>query len=311
MENQHQPGDSIARDFTDDVNGKQYSGDDLEDTLARIKTSGTGSVTISSDLFEKLYLQPKIDKLPLKHPLQRIFGNPTPIAIVGFEMSLMPITMQLMGWHGAGGSRSANNATVVLYGGILMWIGGLLEFVLGNTFPFVVFATFGSFWAAYGATLMPAFETYQSFATDPDVAATGLAAPEFNANYAFYWVAFTILSLFFFICSLRTNVVFAIIFGTILPAVACLAGVFFYVSDGDAEKAHDLQIAAAGLLFATCLAGWYLFAALIFPTVDFPIPVPLGDLQGIVPSLTEIQGGHKSGWSILRRNKRVQADDSV
>ncbi|KAM3413768.1 hypothetical protein BST61_g10452 [Cercospora zeina] len=148
MENQHHPGDSIARDFNEDVNGKQYTGEDLEDTLARIKTSGAGSVTISSDLFEKLYLQPKINKLPLKHPLQSLFGNPTPIAIVGFEMSLMPITMQLLGWHGAGGSRTTNNATVVMYGAVLMWIGGLLKFVLGNTFPFVVFATFRSFWGA-------------------------------------------------------------------------------------------------------------------------------------------------------------------
>lgn len=78
MESGRQP-DSIARDFNGaDVNGKPYIGDDAEDTLQRIKTSGTGSVTISSDLFEKLYLQPKISgPQGLKHPLQKILGNPT------------------------------------------------------------------------------------------------------------------------------------------------------------------------------------------------------------------------------------------
>lgn len=69
--------DSIARDFHDDVNGKAHEGEDPEDTLQRIKTTGTGSVTISSDLFEKLYLQPKFAGPPLKHPLQNILGNPT------------------------------------------------------------------------------------------------------------------------------------------------------------------------------------------------------------------------------------------
>ena len=107
MENS-QHADSIARDFHDDINGKAYVGEDAEDTLARIKTSGTGSVTISSELFEKLYLQPKIAGPPLKHPLQKILGNPTGLAIIGFEMSLMPITMQLLEWRGAKGSRTTN-----------------------------------------------------------------------------------------------------------------------------------------------------------------------------------------------------------
>ncbi len=42
-------------------------------------------------------------------------------------------------------------------GGMLMFVGGLLEFVLGNTFPSVVFTTFGAFWFTYGATLVPSF----------------------------------------------------------------------------------------------------------------------------------------------------------
>lgn len=80
--------DSIARDFHDDhpgdggmVNGKDRYLDenDPEAALQKIKTSGTGSVTISSDLFERLYLQPKITAPPLRHPLQKIFGNPTPL----------------------------------------------------------------------------------------------------------------------------------------------------------------------------------------------------------------------------------------
>jgi len=29
------------------------------------------------------------------------------------------------------------------FGGLLMVIGGVLDFVLGNTFPFVVFSSFG------------------------------------------------------------------------------------------------------------------------------------------------------------------------
>lgn len=77
METQ-QPGDSIARDYQhdNDINGKLEE-NDPENMLKQIKTSGTGSVTISSELFERLYLQPKLAGPGLKHPLQKIFGNPT------------------------------------------------------------------------------------------------------------------------------------------------------------------------------------------------------------------------------------------
>ncbi|KAI5363643.1 Putative acetate transporter GPR1/FUN34/SatP family [Septoria linicola] len=309
---EHSQGDSIARDFSDDVNGKAYVGDDAEDTLARIKTSGTGSVTISSELFEKLYLQPKISGPGLKHPLQKILGNPTPLAIIGFEMSLMPITMQLMEWRGAEGSRTANNANVIFYGGVLMWIAGLFEFLLGNTFPFLVFTAFGSFYASYGATLIPWFATYASFSEDPYGASLdGLSNAGFNASYGHYWAAFTILMFFFFLCSLRTNVVFVIIFATIFPAVACLTAVFYYAADGEMDKAHDCQVAAGGILFSTCIVGWYLFAGLIFPSVDFPIPIPLGDLQQVVPALSDLSGGRKSGRSIFRKRKHDTVEDSV
>ncbi|CZT14237.1 related to Y.lipolytica GPR1 protein and Fun34p [Ramularia collo-cygni] len=282
-----------------------------EDVLRQINTNATGSVTISSELFERLYLQPKVaDPAGLKHPLQKLFGNPTGLAIIGFEMSLMPISMQLMGWRGAGGSRATNNANVIFFGGVLMWVGGLLEFVLGNTFPFLVFTSFGSFYAGYGGTMMPEFATYAPFSDDPlNDPLAGIASAEWNANYGLWWVAFTILMFFYWLCSLRTNVVYALMFTTIFPGVACVAAVFIYAADANAQKAHDCQVAAGALLFCACVFGWYLFAALILPTVDFPLYIPLGDLTHVVPSLTQRNSG---GGRRLRKprsgSEKIQED---
>jgi len=77
-------------------------------------------------------------------------------------MCLTPLSCQLMGWRGADGSGSANkcvhytnivksleltsNVTSGVHffcGGVLMLLGGLLEFFLGNTFAFVVFCSYG------------------------------------------------------------------------------------------------------------------------------------------------------------------------
>lgn len=156
-------------------------------------------------------------------------------------MSLMPITMQLMEWRGAEGSRSANNANVIFYGGVLMWMAGILEFILGNTFPFLVFTTFGSFYSSYGATLIPWFATYQSFAPDASNEALGLTTEGWNASYGHYWMAFTVLWLFFTICAIRTNVAFFILFVLIEIGLSLITAVFYYVAQGDADSAHDCQ----------------------------------------------------------------------
>lgn len=121
----------------------------------------------------------------VKGDLRKTFGNPTPLwvpcstrpssildwlrrsALVGFLLSLTPLSCVLMGWRGAGGSGAASLASYFFFGGMLMTLGGIGEvwamlpwiciryankhqWILGNTFPFVVFTSFGAFWLTYG-----------------------------------------------------------------------------------------------------------------------------------------------------------------
>lgn len=52
------------------------NGNDFENTLHRART--TGAVSISAELFEKLYLSPKT---AVKGDLRATFGNPTPVYV--------------------------------------------------------------------------------------------------------------------------------------------------------------------------------------------------------------------------------------
>jgi hypothetical protein len=63
-----------------------------------------------------------------------------------------------------------------------MIIGGILEFVLGNTFPFVVFCSFGGFWLTFGVTLIPFYNAYGAYSTT-GTAADGLNTQGFNASF--------------------------------------------------------------------------------------------------------------------------------
>lgn len=87
-------------------------------------------------------------------------------------------------------------------GGLLMIIGGVLEFFLGNTFPFVVFCSFGSsyrtysdmleerkltgsggFWLTFASTLTPFYNAFGAYSPDPTKPAEGLNSPAFAASF--------------------------------------------------------------------------------------------------------------------------------
>lgn len=109
-----------------------------DEALHKVRTAN--SVTLSPELFEKLYLSPQNNT---KGDLKSTFANPTPLALLGFLLSLSPLSCELMGWRGAGGNGVATIGAYYFIGGFLMSLGGLLEFFLGNTFSFVVFCSFG------------------------------------------------------------------------------------------------------------------------------------------------------------------------
>ena len=67
-------------------------------------------------------------------------------------------------------------------GGLLMLLGGILEWVLGNSFAAVVFCAFGGFWFSFGATLNPSFYAYGFYTTPGEPTSAGLATRGFNAS---------------------------------------------------------------------------------------------------------------------------------
>lgn len=69
--------------------------------------------------------------------------------------------------------------------------------------------------------------------------------------------------------------------------VATLAASYFAYGHGHVASAALLQNVGAGLLLAVSLIGWYIFAALVLLSVDFPFMLPLGDLSTRIKGYTE------------------------
>jgi hypothetical protein len=59
-----------------------------------------------------MYLNPHNE---VKGGLRATFGNPTPLALIGFLLSISPLSCQMMDWRGSGGGDDAGIASVGSY----------------------------------------------------------------------------------------------------------------------------------------------------------------------------------------------------
>jgi len=250
--------------------------------LKRIQTAG--SISISPELFEKIYLSPQS---AVKGDLRKTFANPTPICLVGFLLALTPLCIDLMGWRSSGGLGAANIGPYYWFGGLLMIIGSILEFILGNTFSFVTFGSYGAFWLSNASTLTPAFNVYGAYSPDPTAPYEGLDSPVFFASFGFFLLFMGLLSLIFLICALRTNICFVIIFVTLVAAFGLLAGEYWYLAEGDVATAAHLQTAGGAFLFVTSASGWWILFVQMLAAVDFPFTLPVGDISGLIKGGSE------------------------
>jgi len=277
---------ALEKDFShQNGNGNYHQHLDHGDSdlaLRQIRTAG--SISISPELFEKIYLSPPNK---VKGELRKTFGNPTPLALIGFLLSLFPLSMILMGWRGASGLGASSTGFFFFFGGLCMVLGGVGEWILGNTFPFVVFTSFGAFWLSFAATLQPFYNTYTAFKNSANSSSTGQESVGFNVGIGYLMISMGLLCLVYLICSVRTNLVFFGIFFTLVPAFGLLAGTFFHNALGNLSIASKCEIAAGAFLFVTCCLGWYILMAIMLAAVDFPFDLPIFDLSGLIKGASE------------------------
>ncbi|KAH8700419.1 hypothetical protein BGW36DRAFT_446955 [Talaromyces proteolyticus] len=248
------------------------------ETLHRNPTAESILLPIPRDVFEKLYLNPKT---PAAGNLRKTFGNPTPISLMGFLLSATPLGCIAMGWRGSGGNGGAILPVFIFFGGLVQLLGGIGEWILGNTFSSSIFFTYGTFWLVYGTSLMPFFATGLNYSPTGNIL-EGQHTPEFYATTGFFYVILAVLTFVYFICSIRTNICLFIALFLLSIAAALFSGVYFQLALGNAILASKLQTASGAFIFALCFPIWWIFIAQILETVDFPVSLPVGDLSTVV-----------------------------
>ena len=134
-----------------------------------------------------------------------------------------------------------------LYSGIFFFVGPLLltlatifEWIMGNFFPMMVMSLFAVFWLSFGLLQLPTLGLAAAYSKTGN-AAEGAASVEYNAALGLYLIVWGFALFTFFIFTLKTNTVFALIFGLVSTAAWVLGGAYWKVASGDYVMAGHLQ----------------------------------------------------------------------
>lgn len=104
----------------------------------------------------------------------------------------------------------------------------------------MVMSLFAVFWLSFGLLQMPTLGLAAAYSATGN-AAEGAASKEYNAVVGLYLIVWGFALFTFWIFTLKTNAVFAGIFGFVTIAAWVLAGAYFKVGSGDYEAAGKLQ----------------------------------------------------------------------
>lgn len=110
-----------------------------------------------------------------------------------------------------------------------------------------------------------------------------------------------VLMLLYAVCATRTNIVYVILFTSLIVVFSLLAAAYWHLGKGDLAGGQRLTVVrlfitllaggmdiltrqfqggGAALFFATML-GFYLLTAQLLDSVAFPLSLPIGDLSGV------------------------------
>lgn len=186
-----------------------------------------------------------------------------------------------------------------------MTLSGIGEFLLGNTFPSVVFFAYGSHFLTVAATFTPSFAAISYYTSDGSQKQT----PEFLISFGtftffftndrkltpagFYFLFMGLLSVIFLICSFRTNAIFVVIFSAAVLGFALGTGGLWAVAAGNVTPGARLLQGTGGCFFVASMAGWYLMLAIMMTVVDMPFVVPIFDISHVFKGMSDRQRQHE------------------
>ncbi|KAJ4422259.1 Meiotically up-regulated protein 86 protein [Gnomoniopsis sp. IMI 355080] len=176
----------------------------------------------------------------------RKFANPAPLGLSAFALTTFVLSLINLGTRGI----STPNIVVPLafgYGGLVQLLAGMWEMAIGNTFGATALSSYGGFWISYALILTPSLGVADAYTNAADV-------PSVLGFFLTGWFIFTFILL---ICTLRSTVMFFLLFFTLDMAFLFLACAEYADNNGAANAANGLQKAGGVFGILAAFLAWY------------------------------------------------------
>ncbi|KAH6657103.1 gpr fun34 family protein [Truncatella angustata] len=242
----------------DNSNGRTNAYDYGGHPMARLHTGGEDRLAPFGGEF-----QPGLYR-PVK---ERKFANPAPLGLSAFALTTFVLSLINLNARGV----AAPNVVLSLafgYGGLVQLLAGMWEMAVGNTFGATALSSFGGFWIAYAILLTPGFAALGAYETADEASVLGF----FLAG----WFIFTFILL---ILTLKSTVMFFLLFFTLDLAFLMLSCSEFAASNGNPSASLTLKHAGGGFGLLAAFLAWYnAFAGMadhtnsffLIPVIHFP-----------------------------------------
>ncbi|MGD9993788.1 MAG: acetate uptake transporter [Salinivirgaceae bacterium] len=167
-------------------------------------------------------------------------GNPAVVGLAGFGLTTLLLQLHNIGLMGLGPVVAMG----FVFGGFAQLVAGFMEQKTGNNFGFAAFSSYGAFWIGLGLIWIFNHQgIYQSSTTD----------------VGYYLVAWTLLTLIFWVASWFIHTAMAVTFTLLLIG-------FILLDLGHFGFPLMNKIAGYELIFCA-LAAWYMMAVVIINEV--------------------------------------------
>ncbi|OTB00722.1 hypothetical protein M426DRAFT_324085 [Hypoxylon sp. CI-4A] len=207
--------------------------------------------------------QPGLYK-PITH---RKFANPAPLGLCAFALTTFVLSLVNCS------ARDITKPNIALslaygYGGLVQLLAGMWEMAVGNTFGATALSSYGGFWISYAIVLTPGFATLTEYSTAEQHSVLGF--------FLTGWFIFTFILL---LCTLRSTVMFFLLFFTLDITFLMLACSEYAAANGAPKASLNLNHAGGGFGLLAAFFAWYnAFAGIadssnsffIIPVFHFP-----------------------------------------
>ena len=137
--------------------------------------------------------------------------------------------------------KRPSSGMFLFVGPLLLTLTTIFEWIMGNFFPMMVCGLFSVFWLSFGFLQLPTLQLAEAYSKTGTSAAEGAASVQYNAALALYLIVWGFALFTFFIFTLKTNTVFALIFLFVTMSAWVLAGAYWKVASGEYVTAGHLQ----------------------------------------------------------------------